>query len=281
MKSLSCIIPVYGLNIGDNIVYFDALIHSLSEASLVMGNSFELVIVNDDKDGTPKQRIVDVCSKYGLDNKVVYLENDCNKGQAYSRNAGVLSSTGDYLHFMDQDDYISRYFYDEFVKLAGDVDIFISKPFFCICNKIKPAFTKSLLLAYKKANYLDQLWFLLISNVAYSPGQVILSRKSYDSTGGFPVLKNRGADDFGLYYNLIFNTNKFPMHYLENSEFYYRIHSRQNSKLSSTNKSVYEFLNKKKIKNLRQKVISLLKTNSWMGLVNKLFYVFFFKRAIE
>ena len=279
MKNISCIIPVYGLTIGENTKYFNDLIHSLSIALEKLKGRFEIIIVNDDVARIPKESIMCVLASYGLLGHVIYVENETNRGQAYSRNVGVAHSSYDFFHFIDQDDFVSDNFYEEFNMSDVDTDIFISKPFFFKNNKIFPAYTKWLNIVYKNASKMNDLWYLLLSNVVYSPGQVIMSKSSYYKAGSFPVLHNRGADDFALFYRMVFSSTCFSVRYMAYSSFYYRIHSQQNSKQSSTNESVLEYFKGYQADSLKEKIIISIKSKGILSFVGKMFYLLFFRCA--
>lgn len=276
---LSCIVPIYGLNCGENIIFFNELICSISLASAPLGDQFELVIVNDDKERVAKNDIIDICAKYGLDKKTVYAENIINKGQAYSRNVGANLAKGDYLHFIDQDDSISDNFYVTLLESDKLKDIIISTPYFKMGGGIKKAYTKLLLNTYKKSGCTKDLWYLLLSNIVYSPGQILMSRNAYEKSGGFPILEHRGADDFAIFYKMVFGEESISTIFIMENAFYYRIHSQQNSRKESTNLSACEFLYTQKPQTIKQKIIFFQKTKRWASVLGTLFYVTFFRRA--
>lgn len=279
MKLISFIIPVYGLNKGKNYVYFEKLLQMVSKASKILNGAFELIIVNDDKAGISKESIKDSCSKYGLLECLIYHENDVNNGQAYSRNVGASLASGVYLHFIDQDDYISDNFYESFMNRQEKVDFYISLPYFDKEGSKEKAYTVCLKSAYRNAKYISDVWYLLLSNLVYSPGQIIMSKQAFNSVNGFPDLKNRGADDFALFYKLVFSKKKYRVTLMDESKFCYRIHSQQNSKLSSTNISACEFLRTQNPQGIKQKIVFYQKTNKMVDWFGKLFYIIYFKRA--
>ena len=41
-----------------------------------------------------------------IDKRIVYIKNEENKGAFYSRNKGALNAKGEYIHFVDIDDYL-------------------------------------------------------------------------------------------------------------------------------------------------------------------------------
>lgn len=276
---ISCIVPIYGIGVGENKVYFEKLLESVYMSSNALENQFELIIVNDDKNMITAESIKDVCAKYGLQDRLIYHENETNRGQAFSRNVGASLASGDYLHFIDQDDYISGDFYASYIQQQVKADFYIALPYFDKNGIIKKAYTVFLKKAYKNARYISDLWYLLLSNIVYSPGQMIMSKSAFDSTGGFPVLEKRGADDFALFYKLVFSGENYKVSFIPESRFYYRIHSQQNSKLSSTNDSAREFLSNLKPIGFKQKLVYIQKTKKLAGWLSKFFYITFFKRA--
>ncbi len=89
---MSVIIPVYN---GEK--YLSKAIESVLRQEILC----EIVIVNDcSTDGTEN-----VIQGYSHLEQVRYLKNERNKGVAYSRNRGVEASTGEYIAFLDADDW--------------------------------------------------------------------------------------------------------------------------------------------------------------------------------
>lgn len=278
MKSISCIIPVYGLEDKQSLSYFEDLLSSVKESAKSLKECFELIIVNDDKLRISEETIKNCCLRQGVVDKLIYLENDGNKGQAYSRNKGARNAHNEFLHFIDQDDKISSNFYDEFLSTNKRAQVYIATPRFLTGKKSSLALTKLSIFYYKFCSSLKSLWLLLSSNLVYSPGQVIIARSIFNKVNGFPVLNNRGADDFAFFYELTFKHNaKYT--FLEKSIFYYRIHQFQNSRLSGTNLSVSEYLDSKHPFSIREKIVKQLKIDSKLSLLDKLLYMLFFKRA--
>lgn len=117
-KKISIIVPVY--NSED---FLKTCLNSLAKQSY---KNLELIIVND---GSPKncKEIVEEYTK--KDNRVKYVEHEENKGLFQARITGFENSTGDYIAFLDADDYVSNDFYRELIEKAveTDSDIVFSK----------------------------------------------------------------------------------------------------------------------------------------------------------
>lgn len=94
MKLVSVIIPTYGRP------------HLLSRAiDSVLNQSYknvEVIVVDDNIDVSYSEETKAVVGKYG---DVIYKKNQVNLGGALSRNEGVMTSTGEYITFLDDDDY--------------------------------------------------------------------------------------------------------------------------------------------------------------------------------
>lgn len=106
-KKISIIIPVYNSE-----EYLTKCIDTLKEQSY---KNIELIVVND---GSPKN-CKEVVNKYiDNDNIIKYVEHKNNKGLFQARITGFENSTGDYIAFLDADDYVSNDFYRELIEKA-------------------------------------------------------------------------------------------------------------------------------------------------------------------
>ena len=96
---VSIVIPVYNAE-----KYLEQCIESIVNQDVGFTN-IELILVNDgSKDGSGK-----ICEKYAHNypDNVRYIEQK-NAGVSEARNAGVRAASGDYIGFMDADDYFSK-----------------------------------------------------------------------------------------------------------------------------------------------------------------------------
>ncbi len=94
MIKVSVVIPVFNTE-----SYLEQCIQSVLNQTY---NNLEIILINDGStDASGK-----ICEDYsGIDNRIVYIETE-NKGQGFARNLGIKKSTGDYIVFMDSDDYL-------------------------------------------------------------------------------------------------------------------------------------------------------------------------------
>ncbi len=116
MKKVSVIIPVYNVE-----KYIKKCLDSLVNQTL---SDIEIIVVND---GTPdnSQIIIDEYVKNYPD-KVISIVKE-NGGQGSARNIGLGKATGEYIGYVDSDDYVELNMYEELYDKAkeNDSDIII------------------------------------------------------------------------------------------------------------------------------------------------------------
>ncbi len=107
---LSVIVPVYGTE-----KYIDTCLSSALKA--VEGIDAEIIIVND---GT-KDRAGELAQRYVAENPnvMVYFEKE-NSGLADTKNYGLKHARGEYVTFLDSDDYIEPEMYREMMGIVDD-----------------------------------------------------------------------------------------------------------------------------------------------------------------
>lgn len=117
-KKISIIIPVYNT---EN--FLERCINSLINQSY---KNIEIIIVNDSSPGNADE----IIEKYKLnDNRIKYIKHEKNKGLFRARLTGAVAATGDYIAFVDSDDYVSLDFYHSLIRKAQETssDIVIAR----------------------------------------------------------------------------------------------------------------------------------------------------------
>ena len=106
-KKISIIIPVYNAE--------EFLPNCLNVLTSQSYKNYELIVVNDGSLGNCKE----IVEKYmNNNNKIKYIEHEVNKGLFQARITGFYNSTGDYIAFLDADDYLSNDYYRELIEKA-------------------------------------------------------------------------------------------------------------------------------------------------------------------
>lgn len=100
MVKLSIIVPIYNVE-----RYLERCIISILNQTYI---NFELILVNDGSTDNSK----DICEKYlSIDNRIKLI-NKKNGGLSSARNTGIELAIGEYIAFVDPDDYINKYMYE-------------------------------------------------------------------------------------------------------------------------------------------------------------------------
>ena len=107
MPKISVIVPVYNVE-----KYIDKCLKSLTQQTL---QDIEIIIVNDGS----LDKSVEIIEKYVKENstKIKYYEKE-NGGLSSARNYGLEYATGEYIAFLDSDDYVDCNMYEEMYSLA-------------------------------------------------------------------------------------------------------------------------------------------------------------------
>ena len=105
---ISVIVPVYRVE-----EYLERCVKSILSQTY---KNLEVILVDN---GSPDQcpAICDACAEKDARVKVIHQEN---KGLSGARNAGIDAASGEYLAFVDSDDYVSPHFIEELYQLLQD-----------------------------------------------------------------------------------------------------------------------------------------------------------------
>ena len=140
MPKVSVIVPVY--NVYD---YLDKCLDSLVNQTL---KDIEIIVVND---GSPdnSQEIID---KYSKKYKNIFGYVKENGGLSDARNYGIKKATGEYLAFIDSDDYIDSTMLEKMYNKGtlDNLDI-------VLCNSINVYEDSSMVLIKTNNNYSDDM----------------------------------------------------------------------------------------------------------------------------
>lgn len=108
MKKISVIVPVYNVE-----KYLNKCLTSLVNQTY---KNFEIIIIND---GSTDNSLA-ICNKYSKKYDNIKVYDHKNAGVAHARNVGIEKATGDYLLFVDSDDYVDE-------KLLENLNEFLKK----------------------------------------------------------------------------------------------------------------------------------------------------------
>ena len=115
---ISVIVPVYNV---EN--YLTRCVDSILSQTY---KNIEILLIDDGSTDASG----DICNEYCREDSRVSVVHQRNGGLASARNAGIDISTGEYLTFIDSDDYVSSYYIENLVnaikKFNADLSISMS-----------------------------------------------------------------------------------------------------------------------------------------------------------
>jgi glycosyltransferase involved in cell wall biosynthesis len=118
MHKISIIVPVYNVE-----KYLKTCIESILSQTY---KNFELILVNDGStDNSGK-----ICDSFSLNDNRVKVIHKSNGGLSDARNAGLELANGDFIGFVDSDDYIDDHMYEELLN-----NIILFKSDIAVCGR--------------------------------------------------------------------------------------------------------------------------------------------------
>ena len=192
----------------------ESVFASLDRSSLTA----EIIVVND----SPKEDLSFLSKKYP---EIILLDNEENLGVAKSRNRGREAARGEFIHFVDYDDWMSESFYpvlEEKMSEGADLVLFNvtqhagreAKTFYTpLFSCYFPLLTGNSLLRY--------------GSMMRTIGQLAFRKEIMD-----PLIEpaSGGGDDYFLYIDLFNKRRGKDYRYVKEPLFHYRIHGNNLSK---------------------------------------------------
>lgn len=108
---LSVIVPIYNIE-----KYVEKCILSLEESTY---DNLEVILVDDGS----TDRSGNICDEYSQKYKNIEVVHQINKGLMKARRAGVTVATGDFITFVDGDDYVTPDLYERLVEILVNKEV--------------------------------------------------------------------------------------------------------------------------------------------------------------
>ena len=106
MPKVSIIIPIYNVE-----KYLDKCVQSAISQTL---QDIEIILIDDESpDNCPQ-----LCDEYARQDSRIKVVHKKNGGLGFARNSGLEVATGEYVTFLDSDDFVDLYTYEHLYNLA-------------------------------------------------------------------------------------------------------------------------------------------------------------------
>jgi glycosyltransferase involved in cell wall biosynthesis len=178
MPKISVIVPVYNAQ--------GHLAQCLENLIYQTYSNLEIIIIDD---GSPDNSSA-VYNKYANDDPRIKIIRQENQGVSVARNVGIDIATGDYIHFMDADDWLDLNYYEKMLDIAkttgADITASGIKRYNSTFPDIKYSAKMLLLNLQEKTSILElpencYVWrylfrhdFIKNNNLRFTPGMNIL-----------------------------------------------------------------------------------------------------------
>ncbi len=130
---LSVVIPVYNVE-----KYLRECLDSVVNQTY---KNLEIIIVNDCSPDNSEAIILEYAEK---DDRIVYIKHEVNTFQGGARNTGIDRATGEYITFVDSDDYLELNAYEIVVQKMIDTDVdFCMFGTICFDEQTKKEFSRA------------------------------------------------------------------------------------------------------------------------------------------
>lgn len=125
MNSLvSIIVPIYNAD--------KYLSRCLTSVIIQSYSNLEIILINDGSTDSS----LDICKEFAEKDKRIVLVDKINEGVSIARNTGIRKSSGEYITFLDADDWIAPNYIEHLMKPFENESIDISVCNYQICKKI-------------------------------------------------------------------------------------------------------------------------------------------------
>lgn len=129
---VSVIIPSYGRS-----QYLERAINSALNQTY---KNIEIIVVNDNEAGSEGYNsFLSVATEFKMHKNIIFFSDGVNKGGGEARNVGIQNSHGEYLTFLDDDDFYCEHKIEKQISymLDKDLDVCLCNMFFLQGNKYK------------------------------------------------------------------------------------------------------------------------------------------------
>ena len=187
----------------------------------------EIIVINDGSTDNSKKVVNDFIKKY---DNIIYIEKK-NGGQASARNLGLKKAKGNYISFIDSDDYVEKNLYKELSKYMDksyDIIIFDYTYIFSNYNRVAKG------IICKDNNNVTMKEYLLCTNV--SPCNKLFKRE-YLEKSNFSFPEGIIYEDYASIPILVLNNPKVCY---VNKSFYNYVQSDESTMRTDMYKTKYE-----------------------------------------
>lgn len=177
---VSIVVPVYHVE-----PYLERCLETLIHQTLT---EIEIILVDDGS----KDRCSEICDAYAAkDNRILVIHKE-NEGPGLARNSGIEKATGEYIGFVDSDDYVSLEMFQTLYQVAVEENADVVLSGFCSVGGIMFS-----------DNRKDKMRFLnCFSEKEYFVGRQGIGKLMLGTAGALPQDKTDSRYGFSVWKNI-------------------------------------------------------------------------------
>ena len=175
---ISVVMPIYNTE-----KYLEETLDSILNQTMI--DDIEVLMIDDGSCDNSRY----IVEKYALDYDNFFSFHNKNMGQGQERNFGIKQARGEYVHFMDSDDYIVPTFYEELYNLAKKEDYD-----FAMCSMSR--FTKN-------SNWTDILYNAVFKEIQEKVTSTTIIKNTslvYDTSPVNKIIKKSFLEENQIYF---------------------------------------------------------------------------------
>lgn len=236
MAKISVIVPVYNSE-----KYLKECLDSLQNQSL---KDIEIIVINDGSTDNSEN----IIKTYLDDSRFKYLKQE-NQGQAVARNKGLEIACGEYISFIDSDDYIDLNMFEELYKASNQkYDLVVCDFYLTYLNNEEKKDIYSSILNKKEGKIASKEYlFAGVSpwNKIYK--RTFLKKNNFRFPEGIIYEDYASIPTLALYNPKIYYVKKAFLHYVQsdNSTMRFNTYKKKNEDLFEASYYLYNHMNDK------------------------------------
>lgn len=232
---ISVIVPIYNVE-----KYLDRCVESIVNQTY---KNLEIILVDD---GSPDS-CPQMCDEWAKKDKRIRVVHQVNKGGAEARNVGLDIATGDFIAFVDSDDYIDKAMYELLIHLLQEYDADIVE---CDYSEVTPSDNICPIISKETVVYSAR--DSLLENIKGSTCKDVIWNKLYKAKVVDKVrfVKGKRIDDVFWTYKVLGNADIIAVN---KSKLYYYV--QQSDSIMHRSQYSYYFLQAVEAKDLRAQYI--------------------------
>lgn len=227
MPKVSILVPVYKVQ-----AFIEKCARSLFEQSYT---NIEYIFVDDCTPDNSIEILKTVLKDYPERKESVSIfRNEVNLGISKVRNILLSHATGEYIYFVDSDDYVDIHAIDSFVKAA-----LLYRAEIVFCNYYRNDLSEKHIIKQKKAHDKDELLTLFLSNTSNNfdgMWKLFIKRSLIDKYHLRFSTEVNVCEDYIMSFKLFYYVSSF--FYLDKALYYYTCVGNPNSYTASFSKSI-------------------------------------------